>query len=122
MKIPTEISLERYIRQLIAEDKLYKFYKSEDWTELRQRVLEDKHYECQRCLEHGKYTKADCVHHVNEVRVRPDLALSRTYRDKDGAHDNLLPLCNMCHNKEHEKLEKFIKEQHKDDFVNEERW
>ena len=122
IRIPTDISLERYIRQLIAEDKLYKFYKSDNWKEIRQRVLEDKHYECQLCLEKGKYTRADMVHHVNEVRVRPDLALSRTYRDNDGVHDNLMPLCNTCHNIVHEKLEKYIKEKNKNNFTNEERW
>ena len=122
MRIPTDISLASYIRQLIREDKLYKFYKSDEWRKLRERVLEDNHYECQQCIRKGRYTKAATVHHINEVRKRPDLALSRTYRDQDGVHDNLMPLCNACHNKEHKKLEKYIEEQHKDNFTNEERW
>ncbi|MBR3592164.1 MAG: HNH endonuclease [Clostridia bacterium] len=120
MRIPTDIPLSTYIRQLIAENKIVKFYLSEDWIELKTSVLEFFHYECQECLKQGRYTKADCVHHCNEVRHRPDLALSRYYTDDKGQTQyNLIPLCNTCHNLIHEKL---IKWQRKDKFTNEEKW
>ena len=77
ISIPTDITLSRYIRELIQTDKLYKFYKSKEWIELRQDVLQEHHYECQVCSERGRYTRADCVHHINEVKNRPDLALQR---------------------------------------------
>lgn len=120
MRIPVDVSLVTYIRRLIKEDKLAKFYLSDDWLELRREVMDDCHSECQECLKHGKYTKADCVHHVNEVRKRPDLALSKYFVDKDGKKQrNLIPLCNTCHNIVHDKLGKW---QQKDRYINEERW
>lgn len=120
MRIPNDIPLATYIRRLIKEDKIVKFYLSEDWKELKEEVLEFFHYECQECLKKGEYTKADCVHHHNEVRHRPDLALSRTYIDEEGhTQYNLIPLCNTCHNKVHEKL---IKWQREGKFTNVERW
>ena len=47
----------KHIRSLIASDKLVVFYKSREWEELRQEVLEDLHSECQECLKRGRYTK-----------------------------------------------------------------
>lgn len=120
MRIPKDISLAAFIRSLIAEDKLIIFYKSDDWKELRLEVLREHHHECSECLKRGRYTRADCVHHVNEVRQRPDLALSKFYTDRQGKeHKNLIPLCNRCHNAVHDKLGEW---QRKDKFVNEERW
>jgi 5-methylcytosine-specific restriction endonuclease McrA len=120
VKIPTDISLATYIRSLINGDRIGMFYLSDDWRELRQEVLEELHYECQECLKDGEYVRADCVHHVNEVRHRPDLALSKFYVDKDGNKQRqLVPLCNKCHNIVHDKLSEW---QRKDKFTNEERW
>lgn len=120
MRIPTDISLAAYIRKLIANGNVEPFYQSDDWKELRQDVLDELHNECQECLKRGRYTQADCVHHVNEVRVRPDLALSKYYADHEGnRHRQLVPLCNTCHNIVHDKLGKWQK---KDKFQNEERW
>lgn len=120
MRIPTDIPLYKWIRELIRDGKVGQFYLTEDWKELRQEVLWDYQYECQECLKKGNYTRADCVHHVNEVRHRPDLAMSRTYFDKEGnVQPNLVPLCNTCHNIVHDKLGGWQK---KDKFTNEEKW
>ena len=120
MRIPKDIPLRVYIRRLIAAGRVDKFYQTEDWKELRADVLEDFHNECQECLKRGTYTRADCVHHVNEVRHRPDLALSRWFVDEHGNQQpNLLPLCNTCHNLVHDKLYKYARE---GKFTNEERW
>jgi len=120
MRIPKDIPLTKYIRELIRADKVEQFYYTEDWKELRAEVLEYFHNECQECLRKGNYTRADCVHHVNEVRHRPDLALSRYYVDGRGIRQyNLIPLCNVCHNLVHDKLGEW---QNKDKFTNKERW
>ena len=120
MRIPKGISLATYIRQLIKEDRIEEFYQTDDWKELRLDVLDDFNQECQKCLKKGEYTHANCVHHVNEVKHRPDLAMSRTYIDKDGQEQiQLLPLCNTCHNIVHDKLGEWQK---KDKFTNQERW
>ena len=120
MRVPDDKSLESYIRELIKEDKVEQFYQTDDWKELREQVLEDNHYECAKCIEKGKYTRAECVHHINEVRVRPALALSKYYIDEEGNKLlNLIPLCNTCHNIIHDKLGNW---QRKDKFFNEEKW
>lgn len=116
--------LAAYIRRLIAEDKLYVFYKSRAWMELRNEVLRDNHYECAHCLQHGKYTRAVMVHHVNEVRKRPDMALTKEYKDDMSGKmvKNLVPLCNACHEAEHDRFENKRAEQGKEKFTNKERW
>ena len=112
--------LANWIRQLIAEGKEYKFYKCRAWLELRSRILEKFHYECQECLKRGKYTRAKFVHHINEVKHRPDLALSEYYTDsKTGEKKrNLIPLCQDCHDKAHAR---FCGGEHKPQ-LNKERW
>lgn len=120
MRIPNNISLATYIKYLIKKDRIQLFYYSEDWKELREEVREELHNECQECLKRGHYTKAECVHHVNEIRVRPDLALSKYYMDQNGNRQRqLVPLCNKCHNMIHDKLKNW---QQKDKFQNEEKW
>lgn len=120
MRVSAEIPLSLYIRRLIEADRLEIFYQTEDWKELRADVLDSFHNECQECLKKGIYTKADCVHHINEVRHRPDLALSKYYVDQKGnSQPNLVPLCNQCHNIVHDKLGEWQK---KDKFTNKERW
>lgn len=122
MRIPTDIRLEDWIWQLIRDGQIVKFYKSDDWTELRLDVLTEQHYECQRCLEHGAYTRAEMVHHVNEVRKVPRLALSKFYIDKDGKKQkNLLALCNKCHEIIHDRANTSPHKAAKR-FTNEERW
>ena len=120
VRIPRDIPLSKWIRKLIKADNVELFYFTDDWKELRQEVLDDLHNECQECLKKGNYTRADCVHHVNEVRKRPDLALSKFYTDEEGKQQRqLIPLCNKCHNIEHKKLEKHRENNR---FSNEERW
>ena len=121
MRIPRDIPLAVWIRRLIAEGKVELFYFTEEWKELRLDVLEELHYECQECLKRGEYTRADCVHHVNEVRNAPQLALSKYYIDSKGNRQRqLVPLCNQCHNIAHP--EKGFKKSEKERFTNEERW
>ncbi len=121
MRIPTDIPLATWIRQLIKADNVELFYFTDDWKELRQDVLDDFHNECQECLKKGVVTTYDlCVHHVNELRHRPELSLSRYYIDNEGqTQPNLVPLCKVCHNIVHKKLEKHRENNR---FSNEERW
>lgn len=120
MRIPRDIPLAKWIRQLIKTGKEGLFYLTDDWKELRLDVLRDYHYECQECLKKGNYTRAVCVHHVNELKNRPDLAMSKFFIDQEGnKQPNLLPLCNTCHNIVHDKLGNW---QRKDKFTNTEKW
>lgn len=115
------VQLVQWINKLIEEDKLWKFYKSKQWIQLRTEVLEEHHNECYICRQQGKITRADTVHHVNYVREKPQLALSKYYIDNNGNKQlNLIPICKACHNHLHykDKLGKL----HEDKFTNEERW
>jgi 5-methylcytosine-specific restriction enzyme A len=56
---------------LIKMDNLMKFYKSREWMSLRLDALRRDNYECQRHKKRGKYRKADCVHHIKEVKDYP---------------------------------------------------
>jgi 5-methylcytosine-specific restriction endonuclease McrA len=122
MQVPLDRSLASWIRELEKEDKLYKFYKTQDWQMLRNEVLEEAHYECEKCRERGLYSRAKLVHHKNEVRDRPDLALSKYYTDEEGTtKKNLLALCQNCHEEEHERA--YIGQTNSPKgFTNEERW
>ena len=98
----TSQELTAWIRDLESHGKVYKFYKSKEWLELRQKILEENHFECAKCKSKGRIKRAVTVHHVNHVHDRPDLALSRTYVDTLGVErNNLEPLCARCHNEEH---------------------
>lgn len=100
----------RWIERLIREDKLIPFYKSKQWRSVRQEALERDNFECQECKRHGKYSRAQNVHHKQELKLRPELALSI---------DNLECLCIRCHNKIHDKQ---LNKPKNKPFVNEERW
>ncbi len=117
----TQDELEKWIRQLTAEGKLYKFYKCKEWRQLSDAVMKENNYECQYCKARGIHTAARSVHHVQWVRRHPRLALSRTYVYNGQTYRNLIPLCEDCHNREHNKGKGFVKD-NKNKFVNEERW
>lgn len=105
MRIPTDMSLAAWIRQLQEADKLYKFYKTDEWKGLRADILAEQHNECELCRARGEYSRASVVHHVIEVKDRPDLALSRTYIDSQGrVCVQLMALCFDCHNKVHKRF------------------
>ena len=94
-----------FIRECERENKLYKFYKTKEWQQLRRRTLEKEHGECVRCRDRGIYSRAETVHHVNEVLKHPELALSEFFTDAQGnTHRNLIPLCHACHDEVHNRM------------------
>ena len=113
----TKKELKKWIEELIREDKLYQFYKSKEWQQLKADVLAAAHNECVKCKAKGKISRATQVHHVQWVKRHPELALSRTYTYKGKIYPNLLPLCHKCHDEEHERFGNEKKKQ-----FNEERW
>lgn len=68
------------------------FYNTPEWLRAREAALLRDHYLCVQCLERGKFRTATTVHHIQERKDRPDLALNL---------DNLKSLCAACHNKAH---------------------
>lgn len=124
---------EKWIRELIEADELWKFYKSKEWIRLKTQILKENHYECAECRRRGVITRYDVdsegvkrrlstVHHVCHVRDHPELAMSRTYRDLTTGRmePNLIPVCKACHNALHPEKHKWQK--NADGYTNEERW
>ena len=74
------------------------FYKSAHWRRARKAALERDFYICQDCLaakRRGEMIRprtATVVHHIQPIELRPDLKLDL---------DNLVSLCDPCHNKRH---------------------
>jgi 5-methylcytosine-specific restriction protein A len=95
----------------MADGWVRKFYLSAAWLHKRNEILERDNHECQKCKSKGKFSVAECVHHIKHLKDRPDLALA------DG---NLISLCGTCHNEEHP--EKLHSNDKKPKYVNEERW
>lgn len=103
--------------QAIREGNTHYFYTSRTWRRKRKEILERDNNECQICKANGKVTVGTkeeplIVHHIKELKDRPDLALT------DG---NLLTVCNDCHeNVCHPK--RLGEYQERKRFMNEERW
>lgn len=116
-----------WILQLIAKKQLEDFYQSKEWKALRLRILKTRPCRCQLCEMkipavltplRKPWEKSDSndrrpvavLHHMNEVRRRPDLALSEF---DDEGRPNIVIICPSCHWEQHHK--RFIP-------VTEERW
>lgn len=109
--------LAKWIRELEKEGKLYKFYKTKEWLELKKEVLKEAHNECVWCKEKGKISRAEEVHHIKFVKRHPELALSKYYTYQGKQYRNLIPLCHDCHDKAHERMKYKTKK-----GINDERW
>lgn len=91
-----------WIEQLTRSGDTTPFYLCRAWRRVRRETLASDKYECQRCKQRGIYTRATMVHHINPIKLRPDLALQRSYKDVEGRMKrNLISLCNDCHEMEH---------------------
>ncbi|CAM3744353.1 HNH endonuclease [Cohnella lubricantis] len=70
------------------------FYKTRKWINKREKVLRRDEYMCRECRRYGKTSAATTVHHINQLRDHPELAL---------AEWNLISLCGRCHDKMHDR-------------------
>lgn len=92
-----DIKLQAWLNELIEDGDLSPFYWTKAWRRIRRAVLKMDRHECQECKRRGKYTRATLVHHINELKDRPALALTIEYEGKR----NLESLCNPCHERTH---------------------
>ena len=113
----------------MTEQEKHKFYHSGAWLNKRMQVLKRDHFECQDCRQritkaneegrqlHGweiHLNRATCVHHIKELADHPDLALDM---------DNLISLCDRCHNERHGRtVDKFFTRAKKKQTVTREMW
>lgn len=102
------MKLTEEIKRNVVHGDVDAFYKTTEWQRLREKILARDHYECQRCNGHNdlgkaikriRLTKANTVHHIQEVRDRPDLMLDE---------NNLISLCHNCHDIVHERTTKIF--------------
>ena len=91
-----------------VEDLGINFYHTSEWRHKRSEILRRDHYECVRCRDvHHRIKLASTVHHVQHLDEHPELALS---------DDNLVSLCESCHNEVHpEKFEAIERKEKYDD-------
>lgn len=105
------------IRKLIACGEVEKFYKDLYWRNLSRTIIKEQHNECQLCKKKGKYSRAVLTHHVKPLKDFPELAYER-YQDADGKELQLVALCQMCHEEEHDRC----RFRGSGGFTNPERW
>lgn len=77
------------------DDKYRKFYKSNQWSIVRDYVLKRDNYLCRECDKEGKITICSTVHHIIEIKEDFSKALDE---------NNLVTLCHECHNKIHNRF------------------
>jgi len=67
-----------------------------DWRQLREQILRRDQYRCQHCGRHeGMYSSTDLqAHHIQPVS-----------RGGEGTAENLITLCNRCHNRLHDRFD-----------------
>ena len=88
---PTDMTTEgltKWIQRLILTGQIHQFYISRPWRKVSGGVRREQNNECQMCKLSGRYSQADVVHHVKELRRYPHLALTES---------NLMCLCSSCH-------------------------
>lgn len=67
-------------------------YNARKWRAKRLAILKRDKYLCQDCKRYGRRTEATTVHHIKHADMFPELAYK---------NDNLVSLCEACHNKRH---------------------
>jgi len=72
-----------------------RLYKTKRWERKRAAVLRRDEYLCQECKRYGKTVQANTVHHIYPLEDYPELAL---------VGDNLISLCNACHERMHDRM------------------
>lgn len=106
-----------FVKQCIKDNDMHRFYVWGPWKRIRRSVLQMDHWECQRCKEQKRYTKAKIVHHVNHVKKHPDMALDIWYTWQGEKKRNLVSLCHDCHEAVHG-----YRKPEREPAVTEERW
>jgi 5-methylcytosine-specific restriction endonuclease McrA len=106
-------------------------YKGKRWARVREKVLKDDKYLCQRCL--GNYmpdpyavrkrTPAVLVHHHYHVEDFPQWTYSKYVYINGERRRNLYSLCTACHEYIHRDTHRpKNRNEHDSGFTTDERW
>lgn len=112
---------EAFVRECIETNNLLRFYTWRAWRRLAAEVKREANYECQYCKAKGKLRRAEMVHHIYELKQYPQYAMSKTVVINGEVKQNLVALCNECHEKAHNRFV-FDTNKQKEKFTNLERW
>lgn len=78
------------------DKKAAAFYTSKPWSVTRNKIAERDHYLCKLCLSNKRFKPMQLVHHIQEYKDHPHLAL---------VESNLISLCARCHHHVHKEYE-----------------
>lgn len=89
----------RYYKQTTydRDSKYNKFYKSKEWIKGRQLAIVRDHALCRDCLDRDVITPYNTVHHI--IPIKEDWS-------KRLDIDNLICLCESCHQKRHKSMKR----------------
>lgn len=73
-----------------------KYYNTLQWKNLRNSYIKE-HPFCQKCLEEGRVTLAEEVHHITTILSAPEEFRYAVLTDDQ----NLVSLCKKCHSEVH---------------------
>lgn len=91
-------NIKHYKRTTYERDNKYnKFYKSKEWELSRQVAIARDHALCQDCLQDNKVTPYNTVHHITPIKTEEGW-------EKRLDIDNLVCLCESCHQIRHKHL------------------
>ena len=90
------------VKALIDTPRSVKFLQSKPWRKKREYLFRKHNYECLRCKERGRYSRAVILHHVWFKEKYPELALAEFYYSGGKPYMQLMPVCNDCHEEIHE--------------------
>ena len=86
------------IKELRGKGELWRFYHDKAWVRLSKQVRAEQNNECWFCRKRGKYSPAELVHHIRELKEYPQYAYSRYVTGWDGVDRvNLVAVCRSCH-------------------------
>lgn len=112
----------------MTDKEAKKIYDSKRWKIKRIDILKRDRFECQDCRERLRKATEDgvtlnardrairravCVHHIKELKENPELAFE---------DDNLISLCDICHNARHGRYTTGWKRKRKKPLASEEKW
>ena len=83
----------------MARDPVHRFYGTQQWRRARETYLRSVGGLCERCLKKGLIVPAAHVHHIKRLTAS-------TVDDPEitTGFNNLMALCERCHEEEHQKF------------------
>lgn len=77
-----------------------KIYNTPQWKNLRNAYFL-QHPLCEKCLEEGKTTPTEEIHHIKPISTGADLEEMKSIAYNP---DNLMALCKECHHRIHQQM------------------